>query len=460
MEDGWLDNQCQGMNLGDSRRCAVVRNMLHSAAMRPAGTIAEVMHTPPERQAAYKVLEKGHVTYSPLRQAFGAATARMARGLDHVFVALDGSSLSLADHAGNKFGSVGATRDGGRGVKMISAYALSPDVVPLGILDQQWWCREPRLKKDKKKQRKLADRETVHWLAAITASQERLAEEAPDTRLWFIADREADGFHILDRVREKFLFTIRGNANRRVITERGKKSYVNDELRKQPYSVQSLEVPETAKRRARTARLHVRIAQVTLDMVESWSRRRLQLPVNVVELREVYTTPCGEKPIVWRLYTNHGVETPEDVALVIKSYRARWRIEELHKTWKTGACDVENSQLRSKGALLIWATIMATVAARIERLKVLSRNTPEAPAETAFSASELKALLLLRRKYKKRNERAPTRVPNIGVAVLWVAEMGGYTGKSSGGPPGATTIRRGLDELRPAAQLLEILDIQ
>lgn len=38
-----------------------------------------------------------------------------------------------------------------------------------------------------------------------------------------------------------------------------------------------------------------------------------------------------------------------------------------------------------------------------------------------------------------------------------VAQPGGYTGKSSGGPPGALTIRRGLDRLSQAVEMLVAL---
>ncbi len=47
----------------------------------------------------------------------------------------------------------------------------------------------------------------------------------------------------------------------------------------------------------------------------------------------------------------------------------------------------------------------------------------------------------------------PDVVPTIEQATRWVAEIGGYTGKSSGRPPGSITIRRGLELLAPAAQL-------
>jgi len=44
--------------------------------------------------------------------------------------------------------------------------------------------------------------------------------------------------------------------------------------------------------------------------------------------------------------------------------------------------------------------------------------------------------------------------------VRWVAEIGGYTGKSSGGPPGSTTIARGLEQVLVVARALAALEGQ
>jgi hypothetical protein len=125
---------------------------------------------------------------------------------------------------------------------------------------------------------------------------------------------------------------------------------------------------------------------------------------------------------------------------------------------ETGACNVEQTQLRTQRAVILWATILAAVAVRVERLKRLARTVPDQPADRELTRHELRALVLLKRKHKKRNETIPDTVPNIAEAVLWIAQLGGYTGKSSGGPPGSITIRRGLEYLRPAARMLEVLE--
>ena len=141
-------------------------------------------------------------------------------------------------------------------------------------------------------------------------------------------------------------------------------------------------------------------------------------------------------------------------------YTQRWRVEEFHKTWKSGACKVEESQLRSQQAVTLWATMLAAVAARIERIKYLARSSPDQPATVELSNHEIRALILLMRGITMRNETIPDTTPTIGQATEWIARLGGYTGKSSGGPPGSITIRRGLEKVRPGARVLAALEAE
>jgi hypothetical protein len=43
--------------------------------------------------------------------------------------------------------------------------------------------------------------------------------------------------------------------------------------------------------------------------------------------------------------------------------------------------------------------------------------------------------------------------------VRWIADLGGYTGKGSGGPPGSVTIGRGFARVTAAAAVMEQLDL-
>jgi hypothetical protein len=272
---------------------------------------------------------------------------------------------------------------------------------------------------------------------------------------WVVIDRGGDATVIIDGLLSQGVrFTVRGSWNRRI---RGKRTlrYVRDFVEKAKIVLRyQLEIPEGYKRNARTARLQVRAARVQLNVSHDWQARRADPNLNVLLISE-QRPPTGEKPLDWLLYTNAPIDTAEQIETVIKSYVTRWRIEEFHKTWKSGHCDVERMQLRSAEAAKTWASLLAAVAARIERLKHLARTEPEKPATIELSKLEIDALKLLKSRYKKKTETIPPGVPSIALAVRWIADLGGYTGKSSGGPPGAITIARGMENVAIAAQTLE-----
>ncbi|MFO0590659.1 MAG: IS4 family transposase [Polyangiaceae bacterium] len=96
------------------------------------------------------------------------------------------------------------------------------------------------------------------------------------------------------------------------------------------------------------------------------------------------------------------------------------------------------------------------MALRAERLKRLLREQPDRPASDEFSPLELEALRIAKEDQKKRTEVLSDH-PTLAEAVRWVADLGGYTGKSSGGPPGTITIGRGLHYLTIATKILKAL---
>lgn len=67
---------------------------------------------------------------------------------------------------------------------------------------------------------------------------------------------------------------------------------------------------------------------------------------------------------------------------------------------------------------------------------------------------KLHAQVFLKRRAKKTTETIPDTVPSIEQATLWLAELSGYTRKSSGSPPSSNTISGGLFKLRAAADAI------
>lgn len=286
--------------------------------------------------------------------------------------------------------------------------------------------------------------------ASIATRPSAFSQGTRSSRAWFHIDREGDSTPILLALKATEQdFTVRGNWNRKV------EQHLGTLRRKLAYSEHrgsyELDVRGDPKRTARTATMSVCYEAVTLKLKDPATGVLVSLDVTAVLAREIRTVAKGEERIDWLLLTNVAVNSIADALAVIAGYTKRWRIEEFHKTWKSGACNVEETQLRSVEAAQRWATVSAAVAVRIERLKYLSRTEPTLPATAELTALEIRVITALKKRRRRKNESIPA-APTIGDATRWIAELGGYTGKSSGGPPGATVLRRGLERLHIAVE--------
>lgn len=458
----WAHREFGQAKLKDARWLARLVSVAAQAARRPAGKVTEVFGNDAARQGAYGLLESEDVTGEQVGASMFKACAKRCASEEFVFCAVDGSSVTVTDVNDDKdLGSIGTRKQGARGVKVISALAVTAKGVPVGLASQVWWKRTtPSSKRKHRNRRRTEEKEIQRWLDTMERSRQVMGEHAPQTKLWFQLDREGDAWPILQNADvDGHWFTIRGNHNRRVLRQSGRQSYMRDELAQQPVVTHyELSVSGAPKRTARTAKMAVRACTMTLDFRNKRTHRHFSKQVNVVLAREQGTTPAGERPIEWLLLTNRPVAAEQDIKQIVFGYAQRWRIEDFHRTWKSGTCRVEESQLRSAEALIKWATILAAVAVRAERIKLLSRNGPDKPASEEFSPVELRAIVLLRFGKSAKKYLGDAQVPTLAQATQWLAQIGGYTGKSSGGPPGSVTLTRGLKEVAVAVRTLEATD--
>jgi hypothetical protein len=453
-------------DLGDFRNTRRAVRMAAQALRSPGGKLSAVFKDGRELAGAYDFLENPRVEPSALGTGIAVGSAQRCAGLPFVWIVADGTSLSPTDGKGDKgFGPLGNSREDGCGIKVITTLVVDPNGTPQGLGQFEWWIRTPAPLRDDGEgkidngKRKVQDKETQRWLDAIRNTRKVWQQHAPATKRWWVIDREADSWPLLlETCGEHEWVTIRSNTNRRIKAVGSDEIYLREVLASQPVLDEfELSVPHGPKRTARLTRMQMRRCRVTLDMHEKWSKKKHPLTVNVLWAYEVSPAPKGEEPLDWVLLTTHPIDTVEDACLVLFSYTQRWRIEDFHRAWKSAGCCVEQSQLRGPDQLIKWAMILAVVAARAERLKLLARNEPKLAASVELSSYEITAIRALHRTSAKPRERIP-RMPTIEQAVLWISQLGGYTGKSSGGPPGAMTIMRGLERLRDVALGIELAE--
>jgi hypothetical protein len=448
LNEEWASEQLASANFGHGSRVKRAISMLARAVQSPAGRLSDVFTTPAELQGAYDFVE-GEVRPQAITRAFAEATLRAVGAATACFVPIDGSSLTLTDRTGKKgFGSIGKKQLPTQGLKVIDAIAVAMDGTPIGLLDLHWWARGSKPNASRYVRRTTGQTETLHWLEVVEEVSELFDKNAPHCTPWFLGDRECDNTAILQAVAQPGrTFTVRSVQNRPVRLARAGRRPLRDHMKRSRVSGSYIvNVVGGRRRRARRAVLEMRFADVVLDLPDRATNKRIAFPVRVVWAHERWP-PRGEAALDWMLLTNHPVSTLEDATAIVSSYCQRWRVEDFHKAWKSGHCNVEDTQLREMNHVLRWAPMLAAIAMRVERLKHLARTQSDLPASVELSEIEIDALRAAKTRIKKRTETIPSEMPSIGEAVRWIAELGGYTGKSSGGPPGSITIARGFERL-------------
>jgi hypothetical protein len=451
----WAKEEFGGARFGDRRLTRRLVAVAAQTSRRPAGQITQVFSTSASREGAFRLVENDAVDTAELAEASARACAQRSAGHDFVFVPVDGSSLNLTDTKRTKgTGIVGSRRVGARGFQVMSAIAVTPDGVPTGLCGQVCWARVAAVKRKRTggmDKRPTAQKETRYWLDVMGQVRRAFpADRGP--KPWFQLDRGGDAWAvILDGLEPGQIFTVRATYDRRlqVTGQNGQPVYLRSTLQSQAVlGDYDLEVPASSNRQARQAKIEVRTSPITLDLQVTPKKRQAASLWAILAREAQSTVPPGEKPIEWMLFTTYPVRTQQDARLVLFGYSQRWRIEEFHRLWKSGACNVEDNQLRDVDHITRWATILAAVAMRLLRLTYLARSKPDTPASAELSDAELKAIVIAR-----EPPRPPAQI-SIAQAVRWLADLGGYTGYKSSGPPGALTISRGLQRIEMLAKVL------
>lgn len=458
----WAREEFGQVEAGDKRRRERAVAMAAVAAATPFGTVARTFRGGAERQGAYDLLESKKVDSAALIASMSAACVERGRGSSLMYVPIDGSSLSLVDRRYRKnFGPIGSRKNGARGLKVITAIGVAEDGTSLGICGQRWWARPLKRSRSKSKYRPIKERESHRWVEVI--EDVRAAFDGSQVAPVCIIDREGDATEMLHALVAKDMhFIVRSSWNRRLVTS--PLNYLRPVLATQPVlGTYTVEVTAGPRRKARTAQMELRVGRVTLDLKHDWQAKRPNIELTAVWAKEV-APPAGEKALHWILLTNLPVSSKKAARKIVRAYTLRWRIEEFHKAWKSGTCNVENTQLRTKEAVSTWATMLAAVAIRAERLKQRSRNEPEIPASAELSDAEIEALILLKKRQKKKTETVPDSMPTLAQAILWIAHLGSYDGKKTKNEkgemvhrPGTITISRGLAQVLVVAEAIEAL---
>jgi hypothetical protein len=454
-ETDWAVQEFGAAQLGDARRTVRLVRLARQLSLQPQAALPEACAAPAALKACYRFFDNDAVSDAAVLASHVQATTARVAGEPLVLAVQDTTLLDWTAHpATTGLGMLASVRQ--QGLVVHSTLAVTPERVPLGLLAQQVWTRDPAEvgKKHQRRQRPTAQKESQKWLTSLAAVA-ALHAACPTTQLVSVGDSEAAVYDLFAAPRPEGVdLLVRAGQPRRVSEPDGE---LWAAVASQPVAeVVTVEVPRQPDRPARTARCAVRFRAVTVRppkarAVAAAGLAPLALWAVSVTEQEPPADPAIE-PLAWHLLTTCPV-TSRDAALEqVAWYTCRWTIEVWHKVLKSG-CRIETRQVGTADRLRRCLTLYSVVAWRILWATLLARATPALPATALLAPEEWQALWCT----IHRQPTPPAQPPSLAQAVGWIARLGGYLGQRGDGPPGATVLWRGFQHLADLTQMYTIL---
>jgi len=473
----WARPEMEGATLWD-RRC-------NESAIRIVESLAEHWEDSfstatgqAGRQAAGNICSDGGTSPEDLLRGHVYQTAERCRSYPLVLVDQDTTSFNFSSlKASRGFGPI--NRDAqSLGFFLHSAFALSPDGLPLGVLAARTWVRDPAAHGQHRERRHwaVAAKESQKWLDVLADVEEALDPEIP---VLLIQDRESDEYTFLaaprraqtqlllrachprcveveasepgERTRKGKLLELAGAAPVAArmtvwvpLKEKGAQAAAIKAKVREEYGERLL----PAQRRKRPVVLEVRYQRIRIFAPGNWKAPEEWAPEEVrrsVEMTVIHAeevdAPEGAEPVKWVLLTTVPIDRAEDACRMVTYYALRWRIERFHYTLKSG-CRVEKLQGQEAHTIINKVALCCVAAWRLMLLTYLGRAAPETPAAEVLSDEELAVL----------RQKTGRRVETVREATIAIARLGGFEPHRSAGDPGLKSLWLGLARLQAMAE--------
>ena len=437
--------------MGDQRRTRRLVDVVAALACKPMRRICGAFPKWKQIKGGYRLIENKAVRVEDLYAPSTHAAVEAARAQATVLAVSDTTSLNFTNHrATSGLGPISEAEV--QGILLHSTLLLRRDGLPVGLLRQQAWVRDPKEfgKRHRRKEKEWEEKESHRWVQTVeecTLFFDELEEEERPLVI-HVFDREGDIHEVFQAVEDTGEgCVIRSSWNRKVDDPNG---YLRETVMQAPVlGRRTLDVPRKQGERKRKATVEYRACALTLDPPNRHGENRRRLQVNVVAVTEIDPPAVISKPVQWILVTTLPIDTLEEVLEVVRIYTLRGRIEEYHLILKSG-CNAERLQFETAERLMKMLALLAAVAQRLLTLTHWARIEPDLPCTAVLSEDEWRALVTA------IHERPPpkkARPPTLKQAILWVGKLGGHIGRKSDGMPGVRTLWRGWQDL----QLLTVM---
>ena len=280
-------------------------------------------------KAYYRMIdqpEDSAVSLPTILATHRGCTVRRMMGQKVVLCVQDGSDLhynNLDQCEG--LGVIGTNQTGAksRGLHLHSTLAIAPNGLPLGVLRAE--CEAPREKSLEEKRPSHAipieEKKNFVWIEHHRDLVE-LGGQMPHTRLIDVCDREADFFELFAAVRQ-------APVESRILVS----------VPRQSARTKKSKQKARPKRPGRMAEPAIRAMPIQLRHAH-YHGGKAPIDIWVVHALEE-NPPTDAQPVEWFLLTTLPITSAVDAEQCIGWYCLRWRIEDWHRTLKSG-CRIED----------------------------------------------------------------------------------------------------------------------
>lgn len=452
----WAHTQFGTVQLGDIRRCRRVCTLVAGWARQPGASIPQLgAGVAYASKAAYHLLSQPGVTPDVLQTPHRQAVAEQLQQPGTYLLVEDTTQLrwSYSTRPRPGLGPVAATKHAEQGVLLHSLVAVGwpgsptdldaprPAVALLGLLDQQYYVRQPAPEAERthphggSRPRQGRARESNLWLQSLR----QVGSPPRDSHWVVVADRGADIYeHLLACQQRGLGFVIRACQDRALV---GTTQTLFAWARALPSAgTFTLDIRTRPTQAARQATLQVSFQAPLLLRAPQRPgispKKGQTIAASVVRVWE------EGGALEWLLLCEPGVEAFAQARERVWQYATRWLIEDFHKALKTGV-GAERLQLHTAHRLFAAVALLSVVALALVDLREQSRRQPDAPAEAA-------GLPPLYIQVLRSQQRRPLRTVHQVYHAL--AGLGGHLGRTGDGPPGWQTLWRGLLMLRQVVE--------
>ena len=425
----WARETFAGAELRDKRRSERLIRLAGALAEDAGASPAKASATPADLEGAYRFLRNEAVEADAITEAGCATTARAVNTCETVLAIEDTTTLSYGHAVAEELGDLGGRATSQRrGYFVHSTLAVEAETgATVGLLDQRYWLRETsrRGQRHERKQRPYESKESFKWQQTAERLRLHLAQEVVQ-KLISVCDREADVYQYLhDKLGHGERFIVRAARDRALQVESDypeQRHLFSAMVRAPSYGHVTVQVEQRGGRPARTATVSLRAQRLTLHRSSRVKGTPKSVEVNVVVAHEE-KPPKGAEPLTWFLLTTEPISNQMQVLNVVHYYRLRWRIEEFHKAWKSGA-GVEERRLQAPQNIHRLAAILAFVAVRLLQLRELASDPAGADTPCSLILPTLHWKLLWLSVDKRKP--LPKTTPSVTWAFRALGRLGGW----------------------------------